>query len=238
MAQTNRIIPPEPPFFPSSGLVGQPLPSSFGHNNIMLAAAMASASLGTGPYHPADVAGLPSLTMPTSITGRTSDKFRMGHLGGVGGSSQFQGANTLLNVSPPSTNRDTEWRIMQSRGLITGERLLFRQERPQNFNPGVGTDTWRHGMNVTWTMQNRGEIADVPSGIAGPLAYPALDRTDRDAVPQYQSRYQGNDAMTRAPKIVVTGISTPTGMTLSDMQAASAKALTPGMQRKRSGRAL
>jgi hypothetical protein len=230
MAASNRIIPPVPPLYPSSGMRPQPLPTSFGANNPMFAAVMAGYSLGAGPYNPSDVAGVPSLTVPTNITGRTSDKFRQGFLGGLGGASQFQGVNTLLPVLPPATNRDTEWRMLESRGLVTGERLLTRFERPQNFNPGMGTDTWRDGTNVTWTMQNAGLLADVTSGQPGAITYPGLDRTDRDQQLQYQARYQGLDAMMTAPVIDCTGISTPTGMTLQGMQAASSKALTPGMR--------
>lgn len=194
-------------------------------NNIILDAIFASLSLGPAMANPADQSA-PSLTVPTNITGRTADKFNMGFLGGVGGSSQFQGENSLLPVLPPSTNMDLDHRISASRGLRTGERLLTRFERPNNFNPGLGTDTWREGDNVTWTITNRGEMSDVPSGVAGPLAYKALDRTDRDALAPFSLRSQGLDAVTSAPVVMVTSIAAPTGFTMAEMQQASNQALT------------
>lgn len=203
-------------------------------NNVILDAIFTSLALGPAPANPSDQV-LPSLTVH-SVTGRTADKFAMGFLGGYGGSSQFQGANTLLPVLPPASNRDLEARVSASRGLTTGERLLTRFERPNNFNPGMGTDTWRDGSNVTWTLSNRGEMSSTTTGVAGPLSYRALDRTGRDAIAPYSSRAQGLDAMTTAPVTLLQSMASPAGMSLNEMQAASTAALSRarGVKRGRS----
>lgn len=188
-------------------------------NNTVLDAVFASISLGCAPANPADQHA-PSLTIPHFITGRASDKFFNGFLGGYGGRSQFHLQSELLPVLPPASNNDFEHRVAAARGLMTGERLLTRFERPGNFNPGMGTDTWRGGDNVTWTITNRGEMSDVPSGVAGPIAYQALDRTDRDAIAPFHPRGQGLDCVIRAPVVLVTGVAPPTGYTLKELQAA------------------
>ncbi len=192
-------------------------------NNVILDAIYASTAV--GPLGPYDLMA-PSLTSTPFVTARVSDKFQMGFLGGVGGSSQFQSHSQMLPVLPPSSNRDFEQRIAASRGLRTGERLLTRFERPGNFNPGLGTDTWRGGENVTWTMANRGDLTNVNTGLAGPLSYKGLDRMAREALAPFSPRNQGLDANIRPPCVIVTNLSMPNGMSLADMQRASASAIT------------
>jgi hypothetical protein len=188
--------------------------------NVALAASFLSYALGTPPA-PGDLTH-PPLTF-RQITGRGSDKFAMGYLGGVGGGSQFQGVGSLLPVLPPASNRDFEARNRESRGTDTGEHLMTRYERPQNFNPGVGTDTWREGENVTWTMYERGELPDPTTGIRAPLAYPQQDRTTRNAIPRFVSTGQGLAPVTTAPVVLVAGITGfQAGMSLAEIQKAAA----------------
>ena len=175
-------------------------PSAMSSGNMILAQSMLSYAMGTPPA-PGDLTH-PPLAIH-QITGRASDKFAMGYLGGVGTSSQFQGTNALLPVAPPASNRDFEHRNRESRGLDTKEHLMTRYEMPYNFNPGIGTDTWRDGENVTWTMGNRGILMDPTTGIGGPLSYPQKDRTTRDALPRLVTRGQGLDAMTTAPVVML-----------------------------------
>lgn len=123
-----------------------------------------------------------------------------------------------MPVLPPSSNRDLEIRIAQSRGLITGERLLTRYERPGNFNPGWGTDTWRDGENVTWTLENRG-LQDVTSGVTGPVSYPGFDFAARDVLAPVWSTRQGLAGMTRAPVVLVPSLTgSQAGATVEEMQ--------------------
>jgi hypothetical protein len=75
-------------------------------------------------------------------------------------------------------------------------------------------------VNVTWTISNRGEMSDVPSGVAGPITYQALDRTQRDAIAPFHPRGQGLDCVIRAPVVMVTGIAPPVGYTMQELQAA------------------
>lgn len=160
---------------------------------------------------------------PSQITGRSSDIMNLGWLGGIGSSFQFQGQNTLLPVRVGFNNRDTEARVLESRGLKTGERLLTRWERPNNFNPGVGTDTWREGQNVTWTMQSRG-LQDPLTGVYGPHAYPMRDYIPIGTpTPPYDGLRQGLCANAQPP---ISLFSTPSGfqagMSLREMQMEAA----------------
>lgn len=169
----------------------------------------------------------PPLVSDVHITSRTVDKFAMGWLGGKGGTSQFQGVSERLPVLPPSSNRDLEQRIRSSRGLANShQRLLTRWERPNNFNPGTGTDTWREGENVTWTLTNRG-LQDATTGITGPVVYPAKDYTDRDAIAPFWPNKQGMAASTSAPVVMITSMGgTHAGMSLAEMQQAAAAQYT------------
>lgn len=178
-------------------------------------------------------AGTPSLTNG-NITGRHSNIFNMGWLGGIGNGSQFQGALSSMPIRPASSNNDLEQRIIASRGLKTGERLLTRWERPNNFNPGVGTDTWRDGQNVTWTLDHRG-LQNVTSATMGPNVYPSGATTPtRNPLPLYNMRAQGLDANQTPP---VSLFSTPSGyqagMSLAEMQQTAQKRHTKARIPKR-----
>lgn len=171
-----------------------------------------------GAPHQAGDPNAPALVPTVHITGRTADKFSMGWLGGVGGASQFQGVNCRLPVLPAAYNNVIEDRIAQSRGLKTGERLLTRWERPGNFNPGWGTDTWREGENVTWVLNNRG-LQNVTTGSVGPMSYPAQDRTATDAINPFIATSQGLAAVTTAPVTMVSSITGyHAGMSVDEMQ--------------------
>lgn len=195
-----------------------------GTNNAILDALIASTSLGPLPT-PGDVFA-PSLQDRHAITGRAADKFANGWLGGLGSAQQFQFQSSLLPILPPSSNDMLEIRIMQARGLKTGERILTKWERPNNFNPGHGVDTWRDGDNVTWTATNRGELVDPLTGLAGPVSYPALNRTDNSPMAPLYAQGQGLAAVTTAPVVMVASIAQPQGMSITEMQQASAAALT------------
>ncbi len=152
--------------------------------NTMVAALVASAAAGPppAPSRFSRMGGTPPTMGNTRqfITGMTSDKFAVGYLGGIGGDSQFAGVNRLLGVNVPASNEDTEYRMAASRGLASGQRLLTMYERPNNFNPGLGMDTFRPAdypeappgswTNITWTPANRGQHT-VTTGLMGPMTY-------------------------------------------------------------------
>ena len=185
--------------------------------NPVIDATIAADTLGA-PLQPGDPPH-PPLVADVHITGRTADKFAMGYLGGIGSDSQFQVVSCRLPVLPPSSNYDIDKRILASRGLVTGERLLTRWERPNNFNPGWGTDTWREGENVTWDLTNAG-LTDPTTGNLAPVVYPARDPPARDALPPVDyDRNQGLAANTAAPVVMVASLTgAHAGMTMEEMQ--------------------
>lgn len=190
----------------------------------MVSAAMAAYSAGTIAPPLGQFLGVPLLS-EVRVSGRTSDKFAMGWLGGIGGTSQFQGANSLLPVLPPASNADTNHRVSASTGRATGQHLMTRWERPGNFNPGLGTDTWRDGENVTWTLGNRG-LTDTTTGLMAPLAYPAIGNPGgRQPLPAYDSLRQGLAGNTTAPAVLVGSSSGyQSGQTLAEMQQQASQA--------------
>lgn len=163
----------------------------------------------------------PPMVANRIITSRAKDKFAMGWLGGIGGSSQFQGTSSLLPVRVPANNTDLDYYILQSRGrTMSGQRLLTRWERPLNFNPGLGVDTWREGGNVTWNPRERGQFLSPMTGVSGPLVYEARDQQTQGPIAPTNDRAQGIGMW--APTVLVEGITgTPNGTTLADIQQAA-----------------
>lgn len=198
----------------------QQIQQSVSFHNPILDAIIAANALGVSTP-PGAPAGIP-LVSDVHITNRTVDKFAMGWLGGVGSDSQFQHVFSRLPILPPSSNRDLEARISESRGVPgQRDRLLTRYEMPYNFNPGWGTDTWRAGQNVTWTLGNRG-MTDPTTGNMGAVVYTARASDKRDQMAPFQSNRQGLAAMTAAPRILVTSITgMQAGMSLEEMQRAA-----------------
>lgn len=181
---------------------------------------------------PGDLVSPPN-TAWVQITSRNADKFAHGWLGGVGNGSQFQSTYSALPIIPMPYNDTTRTITRQSQGVSTGQRLLTRYERPFNFNPGLGTDTWRPEGNVVWTMAGRGAIAQIPSGVAGPLVYPGLNETIRHPLPQQYDRGQGLSAMTSAPVHLVDGYDNiPIAMNMFERHQASVQARTAALRRR------
>lgn len=193
--------------------------------NAILDATVLADTLGA-PLNPGDPPH-PPLVSEVKITGIHSDKFAMGYLGGVGTDAQFQIVQCRLPVLPPSSNYDLDARIRASRGLTTGQRLLTRWERPGNFNPGWGTDTWREGENVTWDLTNRG-LTDPTTGVMAPVVYPARDPMARDALPPVDyDRNMGLAANTAAPVVLISSLTgAHAGMNMEEMQRVANRSYT------------
>lgn len=176
--------------------------------NGVVAAQLAAHALGPppGPSRLSTSAVRPPPTSGTQfITGLRYGTFSNGFLGGIGGDSQFAGVNRLLGVYVPANNDDLESRLLTSRGIGVGQRLLTLWERPNNFNPGKGMDTFRpvdspdappgSWTNITWTPENRGLFSTI-TGLMGPLNYLATPNgtggaMGRTPIPQINSARDG-----------------------------------------------
>lgn len=129
----------------------------------------------------------------TDVTARIKNKFEQGFLGGVGSTSQFQGANSMLPVMPAQSNNDTYQRVMSVHG-VAGEPILASWQRSYAFAPGRGIDAARS--KITWTDSNAG--LDPTTGVAAPLINSGIDRQDSGPTPSLTT-YQLGNPNTQAP---------------------------------------
>lgn len=136
----------------------------------------------------------------TTTQGRTKNKFQQGFLGGVGSSSQFQGANQTIPVMPSRSNDDFEARMRSSNGDATGEALRPSWTRTYAFAPGRGVEA--RVSNITHTDDNAGR--HTLSAVVAPVSNAGVDRFGSGPAPP-QRTYQLGAVMTSSPFVATGG---------------------------------